>query len=146
MKFDMQQTPGPPPSAGGEGDFDVTPSVIGSVLSDVARQSETNEAMARALEIAAANIASAAQAWPVAEQLSGLNTYVLQRSMLIIETRMRNNITAVTDVVNILLSADQEMSATARTSSAQAAQAAIMDDPLADPNAPTWAGPGLWIQ
>ena len=146
MKFDMHQTPGPPPSAGGEGNFDVTPSVIGSVLSDVARQSETNETMARALETAAANIASAAQAWPVAEQLSGLNTYVLQRSMLIIETRMRNNITAVTDVVNILLTADQEMSGTARTSSAQAAQASIMDDPLADPNAPTRAGPGLWIQ
>ena len=66
--------------------------------------------------------------------------------MLIIETRMRNNITAVTDVVNILLTADQEMSGTARTSSAQAAQASIMDDPLADPNAPTRAGPGLWIQ
>lgn len=146
MKFDMHQTPGQSPSAGGEGNFDVTPQVIGSVLSDVARQSETNEAMARALETAVTNIASAAQAWPVAEQLSGLNTYVLQRSMLIIETRMRNNIAAVSDVVNILLSADQEMSATARTSSAQAAQAAITDDPLADPNAPTRAGPGLWIQ
>ncbi|MFF2678072.1 DUF6507 family protein [Arthrobacter koreensis] len=146
MKFDMHQTSGPPPSAGGEGNFDVTPSVIGSVLSDVARQSETNETMARVLETAAANIASAAQAWPVAEQLSGLNTYVLQRSILLIEARVRNNITAVSDVVNILLSADHEMSDAARSSSAQAAQAAIMDDPLADPNAPTRAGPGLWIQ
>lgn len=146
MKFDMHQTPGPSPAAGGKGNFDVTPSVIGSVLSDVARQSETNEAMAKALETSAANIASAAQAWPVTEQLSGLNTYVLQRSMLIIEARMRHNITAVADVVNILLAADQEMSDAARSSSAQAAQAAIMDDPLADPNAPTRAGPGLWIQ
>lgn len=33
-----------------------------------------------------------------------------------------------------------------RSSSDQAAQAAIMDDPLADPNAPQRAGPGLWIQ
>ncbi|MCC3265891.1 DUF6507 family protein [Arthrobacter gengyunqii] len=144
MKFDLHTTPGVPPSSanGGDGNFDVTPSVIASILTDVGAQAQAFNNLAGAVEAATAGICEAANAWPVADQMTGLNTYLLQRYLRIIGARTANNITAVTDVVTILISADQEMSATARSCAAQAAQASISDDPLADPNAPIRVGPG----
>lgn len=144
MKFDMHAPAAPAPSGsnGGDGDFDVSPSVVGSILTDVAAKAQTYNNLARALEVAAVGIGEAANAWPVAEQMSGLNTYFLQRCMRIIGARTVKNITTVTDVMTILISADEEMSATARSSAAQAAQTSIGDDPLADPNAPIRIGPG----
>ncbi|MCC3277839.1 hypothetical protein LJ754_01505 [Arthrobacter sp. zg-Y40] len=65
-----------------------------------------------------------------------MNTFVLQRYVRIIGARTGQNIGAVTDVVNILVAADQQMSDTAKNSAAQAAQDGIGDDPLADRNAP----------
>lgn len=144
MKFGMQAPAAPAPSGSSaeDGNFDVSPSVVGSILTDVAAKAQTYNNLARALEVATAGIGEAANAWPVAEQMNGLNTYLLQRCMRIIGARTVKNITTVTDVVTILISADREMSDTARGSVAQAAQMAISKNPLADPNAPIRVGPG----
>ena len=144
MKFDMHAPAAPAvsDSSGGDGDFDVSPSVVGSILTEVGAKAQTYNNLARALEAATAGIGETANAWPIAEQMNGLNTYLLQRGMRIIGARTVKNITTVTDVVTILISADQEMSDTARSSAARAAQTSIGDDPLADPNAPVRVGPG----
>lgn len=144
MKFDMQTPLGPTPAgpAGGDGRFDVTPSVIASVVTDIDTEAQKYNSLATALETAVSGICEASKAWPVAEEMAGIHTYVFQRYMRIIGARTVNNLTAVTNVVTILVSADVDMSDTARASAARAAQSVIDDDPLADPNAPVRVGSG----
>lgn len=146
MKFDMQTpidpAPAGPGTGGGDGNFDVDPPVIASILSTVNAEAQAYNSFARTLAVATQGICEAANAWPVAAEMDSVNTFVLQRYVRIIGARTGQNIGAVTDVVNILVAADQQMSDTARSSAAQAAQAAIDDDPLADRNAPVRVGPG----
>lgn len=145
MKF-QPPAPGPAaPAPGGnpaDGTFDVTPAVIGSILIDVSTRADTHVDQASGLATTAQEIAEVARAWPIAEQMGSLNTYVFQRYMTIIAARTYTNINAVADVVTILTAADQQMGDTARASAALAAQDVLNSDPLADPNAPVDMGHG----
>ncbi|MCC3302382.1 DUF6507 family protein [Arthrobacter sp. zg-Y895] len=138
MKFDLsvqQQQPGPAETSGsGDGTYDVMPEAVRQVLSDVQIQAAefgqlTGEAATEMMELS-----QACKAPPITAELSSLYTYVMRRAINIASRRTANAVVAVSQAVNALAQGDDQMSESARSAAAQAAQEHADDAPGAADN------------
>lgn len=109
--------------------FDVSTSAVVGVLNEVNPKLQSYQELFQTFGENIQALAEATKAEPVGTALQGVSGKAFQPAMSNVAGRTGNAVNAVNEVLRILTSADQHMSATARQSAAKAAQAKADDAP-----------------
>ncbi len=109
--------------------FDVSTGAVSAVLSEVKAQMPSYQTLMASFGEDIAALAQASKAEPVGTALQGASEKVFSPAINNVVGRTNVAVTAVNDVLAVLISADQSMSDTARDAAAKAAQGRADDAP-----------------